>query len=212
MRMPAGLAGSIARSQEVKTAKGVCGIEQVSLHQIARLIEQLQRVTREAESLAAGRDGADLAARLTPNSWSVAECLDHLTQTTRAFLPSLTDAVAAAPRLGTGRALRTGIFAALFIRNLEPPYRIRMKVLPQLMPKNHEFDPAWRDFAKSQMQLSETIFSATGLAIDKVKIKSPVYARFSYNVYGAFRMLVAHESRHLWQIRQILAEIDRRRS
>jgi tRNA isopentenyl-2-thiomethyl-A-37 hydroxylase MiaE len=35
-------------------------------------------------------------------------------------------------------------------------------------------------------------------------VKSPVYGRFNYNVYGALRMLAAHERRHLWQIQQIL--------
>jgi hypothetical protein len=210
--MPAGLAGSIPRSQDGPATLGVGGSEQVSLHQLARLIEQLQIVTQEAAALTASRDNADLTARLAPNSWSVAECLDHLAQTTRAFLPALLDAVAIAPRLTTNRPLKTGLLARLFIRNLEPPYRIRLKVLPQLTPQHREFDPAWRSFTASQTQLAETIFSATSLAIDTVKIKSPVYARFSYNIHGAFRMLVAHERRHLWQIRQILAELDRRRA
>jgi rubrerythrin len=36
-----------------------------------------------------------------------------------------------------------------------------------------------------------------------------VYARFRYNVYGALRMLAAHERRHLWQIERILKTLDR---
>jgi hypothetical protein len=41
-----------------------------------------------------------------------------------------------------------------------------------------------------------------------VRVESPVYARFSYNVYGALHMLTAHERRHLWQIEQILKALD----
>ena len=63
---------------------------------------------------------------------------------------------------------------------------------------------------ESQSELVETVLSAAGFAVDKVRIKSPVYARFNYNVYGAFRMLVAHQSRHLWQIEQILKALDSR--
>ena len=54
-------------------------------------------------------------------------------------------------RLVTGRSLRTGMLARLFIRNLEPPYRIRIKVLPQLTPKHEDFDFAWSAFVDSQL-------------------------------------------------------------
>jgi len=81
-------------------------------------------------------------------------------------------------------------------------------VLAPLIPRQHDFNSAWDAFAESQVQLSKTIQSAAGLAIDQVKIESPVYARFNYNVYGAFRMLAAHERRHLWQMEQILKALD----
>lgn len=66
----------------------------------------------------------------------------------------------------------------------------------------------WSNFVDSQRQLLELLHSAAGLAIDTVSIKSPVYARISYNIYSAFRMLAAHQSRHIWQIEQILKSLD----
>jgi hypothetical protein len=212
MRMSTGPAGSIVRSPQIRSLHVDGGANQISLRQLATLAEQVEIVTHFAERLVEGRSKAELNLRLEPNSWSVAQCLDHLAQTTRAFLPAITDSVATAPKLLTSRPLRTGLLARLFIRNLEPPYRIRIKVLPQLTPQHQDFDLAWSSFVDSQSQLSEAVFSAAGLAIDTVKIKSPVYARVSYNVYGAFRMLMAHERRHLWQIEQILGALDRRRA
>ena len=158
--------------------------------------------------MVAGRSLTELSASLESTSWSVAQCLDHLAQTTNAFLPAISDAIAGAPRLTTNRALKTGALTGLFIRNLEPPYRLRFKVLAPLVPRQHGFNSAWDAFAESQVQLANTIKSAAGLAVDQVKIESPVYARFSYNVYGALRMLAAHERRHLWQIEQILKALD----
>ena len=99
---------------------------------------------------------------------------------------------------------RTGVLTRLFIRNLEPPYRLRFKVLSPLAPRRLDFKSAWVAFEQSQAQLAKTIQFAIGLAVDEVRVESPVYARFSYNVYGALRMLAAHERRHLWQIEQIL--------
>jgi hypothetical protein len=182
----------------------------LSIQQQIAIAHQLEQLTKDAETLVLGRANAELMTRLEAGSWSAVECLDHLTQTTRAFLPAISDAIARAPKLKTNRRLRTGILPSLFIRNLNPPYRIRFKVLPQLAPQNADSDTAWAGFVQSQSELLAILNSTAGLAIDKVSIKSPVYARIRYNIYGAFRMLTAHQNRHLWQIRQILSVLDGR--
>ena len=184
----------------------------ISLRQQVRVTHQIRQATWDAEALLSGRDNADLLVRLKPQSWCVAECLDHLTQTTRAFLPAICEALARAPKLRTNRRLRTGVVPSLFIRSLNPPYRIRFKVLPQLVPQTLSSEEAWSGFTVSQSELLATLSSAAGLAIDRVAVKSPVYARISYNIYGVFRMLAAHQNRHVWQIGQILKELDNRRA
>lgn len=184
----------------------------VAIQQQVRLARQIRQATWDAEALLIGRDETDILVRLRPESWCVAECLDHLTQTTRAFLPAISEAIAKAPKLIADRRLRTGILPSLFIRSLSPPYRIRFKVLPQLVPRSLSSEQAWSVFVESQLELLGTLSSTTGLAIDRVRIKSPVYARISYNIYGVFRMLAAHQQRHVWQIGQILRELDSRRT
>jgi|HubBroStandDraft_1064217.scaffolds.fasta_scaffold00010_25 hypothetical protein len=182
-----------------------------SCFQLGSLLEQFQCSTREAKKLVLGRSADELTRRLERDSWSTAECLDHLTRTTASFLPAISKAVATAPKLTTKRPLRTGTIASLLIRNLEPPYRLRYKVIAQLVPQETDFETAWSAFEESQLRLSETVCSATGLAIDKVKVPCPVCAHVTYNAYGAFRMLAAHQRRHLWQVQQILRALDRRR-
>jgi hypothetical protein len=58
------------------------------------------------------------------------------------------------------------------------------------------------------MRLSEAVCSATGLAIDKVKVPCPACTHVIYNVYGASRILATHQRRHLWQVQQILGALD----
>lgn len=183
----------------------------VAMQQQVRVADQIRQTTWNAEAFLLDRGESDLLIRLTPDSWCVAECLDHLTQTTLTFLPAISEAIAKAPKLTANRRLRTGIFPSLFIRSLNPPYRIRFKVLPQLAPHTVSPGQAWCDFVESQSELLTALSSAAGLAIDRVKIKSPVYARISYNIYGVFRMLAAHQNRHIWQIAQILETLDRQR-
>ena len=186
------------------------GAESISIQQLDAVADQIRQITRDVEVQVLARDTADLGIRLEQGSWCVAECLAHLTQTTRSFVPAISEAIAGAPKLTRNRRLRTGILADSLIRTLNPPYRIRFNVLPQLVPQQTDIETAWTSFAESQSELLATVRSAAGFAIDKVRIKSPVYARIRYNIYGAFRMLVAHQKRHMWQIEQILKALDSR--
>lgn len=117
----------------------VSGAFLASIQQLTAIAHQLEQLTNEVEVLVAGRDKTALMTGMEPGSWCVAECLDHLTQTTRAFLPAISQAVDRAPKLKANRRLRTGILPSLFIRNLNPPYHIRFKVLPRLAPQNPDF-------------------------------------------------------------------------
>jgi DinB family protein len=201
--------GGILRLPKFRWAMPVgTGTIRTSAGQLDTVLKQIEEVTLRAKKLLAGRSQTDLTSSVESASWSVAQCLDHLAQTTNAFIPAISSAIARAPRLTTNRALRTGALTRVFIRNLQPPYRLRFKVPAPLVPRQHDFNSAWDAFEKSQAQLAKTIRSAAGLAIDQVRVESPVYARFSYNVYGALRMLTAHEFRHLWQIEQVLKQLD----
>jgi hypothetical protein len=211
MRLPDGLSENIPASLKPLQPVIADSVPGASFFQLGSLLEQFQCATREARKLVLGRSEYELTRRLEPESWSTAECLDHLARTTGSFLPAISRAVAGAPQLTTKRPLRTGTLATLLIRNLEPPYRLRYKVIPQLVPRETAFEAAWSAFEESQSQLLETLCSATGLAIDQMKVPCPVCTHVTYNAYGAFRMLAAHQRRHLWQVQQILTALDNRR-
>ena len=178
--------------------------------QLSWLLQQVQNVTVRASKLVSGRSEQQLSRRPRADYWSVAECFDHLAVTTKTFAPLMSSAMVAAPKLTSDRALRAGRVARLVVRTLEPPYRVRHKVLACLVPQNREFLPAWSSFLDSQGQLQQVVRSGVGLAIDQVRIQSPACNRLHYSVYGALEILAAHQRRHLWQVERILAELDRR--
>jgi len=178
--------------------------------QLACLLQQVENSTSLANKLVAQRSDELLSRRPQPTSWSVAECFDHMAVTTRTFAPLMSAAIVSAPKLTKDRTLRAGRVARLLVRTLEPPYRLRHKVLSCLVPQNRDFVSAWQSFLDSQEELSQVIRSALGIAIDQVRIESPACSRVSYSVYGALEILTAHQRRHLWQIERILKEMDRR--
>jgi hypothetical protein len=180
----------------------------ISINQLDAILREVESATLKARNLTACRSQAQLITSVEPTSWSAAQCLDHLAQTTNVFLPLIADAMTQAQRLTSNRRLRTGALTRIFLRNLESPSRLRFKVPAPLVPQRQDFNSAWSAFERSQAELAKTIDSGMGLAIDRVRVESPVYARFSYNAYGALRMITAHQRRHLWQIEQILKALD----
>jgi hypothetical protein len=58
------------------------------------------------------------------------------------------------------------------------------------------------EFDGYQRRLVELLAEANGLALSRIKIRSPFNASVRYNVYSAFRIIAAHERRHLWQAEQ----------
>jgi len=178
--------------------------------QLACLLQQVQGATNHATRLVFGRSQQELTTPVRPDSWSATECLEHLTLTTRAFSPPIAEIITRTPRLTRSRPLRGDALAKVLIRMLEPPYRLRHKALAHLAPQQRGFPSAWSAFLQSQEELGQIIRSAVGLAIDTVKIQSPVCSRMSYSVYGALGILSAHQRRHLWQVEQILRALDRR--
>jgi len=180
----------------------------IAEQQLDSLLKEADAVLLRSKNLIAGREHSVLNTSFGEGAWSVAQCFDHLAQTTNAFLPEITNAISGAPRLNRNRELKVGALTQVIIQNLEPPYKLRFKVLKALVPQRDNFQQAWEAFEDSQAALETVIETARGLAIDKMKIESPVYARLNYNVYGALRMLMAHQRRHLWQIEQILKALD----
>jgi hypothetical protein len=66
---------------------------------------------------------------------------------------------------------------------------------------------AFGEFAALQSKLAEILATTRGLDLQKVKIVSPFDKRVKYNVYSAFRILTAHQRRHLWQAEQAVAAL-----
>lgn len=136
--------------------------------------------------------------------WGVGDCIAHLTRTAQEWVPKLEEALSDAPagsppykpRL-TGRLLRWFI---------EPPYRMKFKAVSKFTPRERKLAAAELigEFLSAQQEIQRALRLADGKAIDRVIRPSPVDARVRYDLYSAFRIIAAHERRHLWQAERVL--------
>jgi hypothetical protein len=59
------------------------------------------------------------------------------------------------------------------------------------------------DFFTMQEALRARIRGANGLDLSLTKLRSPLASRLIVSLGAAFRIILAHERRHLWQARDV---------
>ncbi|RPJ80585.1 MAG: DinB family protein [Acidobacteria bacterium] len=136
--------------------------------------------------------------------WSVAECITHLNLTNQAYLPFVREAIGRGKR-DRPSVYRLDIVGWLLYRITEPPAgRFKSKTAPGFSPAAvADRSSTLQSFNQLQGKLLDELHAADGLNLGRLKIASPFNRRVRYNLYSCFRILAAHERRHLWQAEQV---------
>lgn len=177
--------------------------------QLRSILDELEAATVRARRLAEPLDDATFARRLSSTAWSAAECIEHLTLTTQAFLPAIDEALArpAGAPIGSDHQFRRDVAGTLLCWILEPPYRMKVKTSSPFVPES----PASREavlgaFEAGQTALAERVRAANGRVLS-AKVQSPFSDKVRYTLYSTFRIIPAHERRHCWQAEQTVARL-----
>jgi DinB superfamily len=171
---------------------------------LASLRDELEGTTARLHALVDTMDDAVWRTRPGEKRWSVAECIEHLNITSRAYFPLLKNAL----RDGRARGLtnpsssnRLDVFGWLLAKSLGPPVKERRRLRTPEAFVPHSIEPKAKvvgEYEEMQHALIALLVDAEGLAISKIKVASP-FAKIHYSVYSAFRIIATHQRRHLWQ-------------
>jgi hypothetical protein len=166
----------------------------------------------EAAFDAAGRDARALVEglgeetggwRSTPESWSVAECLDHLATANRVYLRAMRPAAERAVReeRRRRRPARPGLIGAWFVRLLEPPVNPRFRarapksIQPRPSPALHDAVTAFLA-SQDEVRVFMRTYAETDLA--GVRFANPFIRGVRFSLATGLHVIAAHERRHLW--------------
>jgi hypothetical protein len=180
---------------------------------------QFESLSAEALALVAPLTDAQFSWRPSPDAWSIGHCIEHLNVTARAYLPALDEGIATAIRAGvygTG-PFTYNVLGRLMVRSMEPPPLWRLKApaifappdAPQAQRTRSEIMAGFRGY---QVQYIDRLRQANGVDLAKAKVVSPANRLLHISLGSGFALQLAHERRHLWQARQIMARPDFPRS
>jgi len=178
---------------------------QVLPPQLETCAQDFRQASENARSLLTSTDEDVLSRRRSPANWSALECVVHLNLATQAMLPGIREAIEAAPASQRATPIfKMDLPGRLLAWSLEPPVLIKLKAPKLAEPFDSSGpEPVLQEFAQLHDELIGLVQASAGKQIDQQKMKSP-FANMHYNVYSAFRIIAAHDRRHLWQARRTL--------
>lgn len=174
---------------------------------IPQLIAELHAAAAEAEQ-AFGRLGArQLNWKPAAESWSVAQCLDHLLATNASYLP-----VFEAARAGRRKRalielfpLLPGLWGKFLVGAVSPQATMKVKAPKAFQPAHSEIDPGIVGrFATQQNLLAEHFAAIERQDLGQEVIVSPAARFVTYSLLDSCRIIAAHQQRHLQQAARVM--------
>ena len=178
-------------------------------------LEQLQAEIRSVAEQTQNEFGTLRAGQLNwkpaPESWSVAQCFDHLITSNKGYFSIVKSVVAGEKKtrfLERVPILPT-IWSKALISSLDPKTGRKLKAPAAFQPSTSDLpDSIIQDFVSQQSRVAEAMDSAKSVDADRIVITSPAASFVTYTLLDAFRIIVVHEQRHLRQAISVKASAN----
>jgi len=173
---------------------------------VQALLDQLTANGLAAAALERELAPEQLRWRPDAAAWSIAQCIDHLAVADRAYLEPLRKGLEEAGGRGWTRRgpIRPNWVEGKFIYSLEPPPKFRMPAPGKIVPAlDQEPAAVWRDFAAVQAELTALLKASAGLDLNRARFVNPFLPLVRMRAGSGFRVITAHERRHLWQAQKL---------
>ena len=140
-------------------------------------------------------------------AWSIALCIEHLATSNRVYGDPMRSALdtARSKNLKRKGPIASTIFGRMFISNLEPPVKRRMRAPSKIIPPSGgtRTDILAR-YHDTHEQIRQMIRECADVDANRATFTNPFISLVRVRVGTAFHILAAHDRRHLWQAEQVV--------
>jgi len=152
-----------------------------------RLIRELDDSDRRAKELAGRLSVEQLNWQPAPGSWSVGQCLEHLSISNEVYLPSISAALAE-NHVAVVAEITPGWFARWFIRSyIEPSSQTKRAPAPRKIAPGPKVESSVLDrFLSTNQSARELIRRAAAYDPNRIRFKNPFIPGLRFTVGTGF--------------------------
>lgn len=175
---------------------------------VAEAVREIERVTADVKQEFGSLTSAQLNWKPAPDRWSVGECLEHLIAANSQYF-GIVEAILAGkyskPFFGRIPGY-PGMCGRMLVDAVSPQTARKVKTVSVFEPERSTVDAdEVTRFAAHQGELLGCIRKSERLDLDETIIASPATPVIVYSLLDAWRLIAAHEVRHLGQARNVAA-------
>lgn len=173
------------------------------------LLNELIELTHEHLTFAEGlllKTDVELNKRLTNESWSVLECLEHLNLYGNFYLPEIKNRIETSTTKATTE-FKSGWLGNYFAQSMLPKEKLnKMKAFKSMNPIHSSLSKnTVTVFIDQQKQLLDLLNAARLVNLNKVKTSISITTLIKLKLGDTFRFLIYHNKRHVVQAKKVLA-------
>jgi hypothetical protein len=181
-------------------------------HDLQQVLDELDAVDRAVDMLVAPLSDAQFFWQPDEGrSWSIAQCLEHLAVGNTIYGDGIAAGLEAARARGRtgGGPIAPSLIGRLFINSMEPPVKRRRRAPAKILPPpNRTREDIMRSFREAHGRIRDQIHAAAGIDVNGATFTNPFIRVVRMRVGTAFRVIAAHDRRHVWQAQNVRRRPD----
>jgi uncharacterized damage-inducible protein DinB len=174
---------------------------------LTQIYDEAEAVAVDAKVLFGHLNSEQLNWKPAADSWSVAQCLDHLISINHDYHPVF-DRILKGEYRKTflhGMPFLPTIFGRLMVKTLSPDSQRKLKAPGAARPSSSSIDPQIVDrFIAHQRETLSKMRLLGNCDPAGIIITSPFASVVVYSLLDTFRLIVAHERRHFAQAQRVM--------
>jgi len=165
---------------------------------------ELRTVAEDALAAFGSLSAVQLNWKPAAESWSIAQCLDHLILTNGQMISTIEPKIAGAGNSLVERfSLLSGFFGSYITRTLKDDAKKVKAPSEKIVPPSDIDADIVAQFCEEQKKVIATITNAGKLDQDKTILTSPFMSLLTYSLRDALEIIVEHEKRHIRQAKRV---------
>ena len=171
---------------------------------------RLDKITYAVSTEFGKLDSQELNWKPNPDTWSIAQNLDHIIRVNETYYPTMDQVVKESYKVYfLGRiGFVVKFFGKLILNAVEPTRKRRMKTMALWEPtQSQDIEDILNRYSLNQLELIRRMNACQEFVRNGTVISSPANRNIVYKLATAFEIMVSHEERHLEQAREVLAKL-----